>query len=916
MLYGRDVERARIGALLEAARASRSGALVVRGEPGIGKSALLQDTRDRAPGMNVLAANGVESEFELPFGAVHQLLRPALGHLDRIPAPQAAALRCAFGFSDGGTPEPFLVFSACLSLLSELSEQRPVLCLVDDAHWLDAASADALRFVARRLDAEGIVILFATREGDVRGFDAPDIPSLVLEGLDADAAGLVLRRGLGVDAAQSVRDQLVAQTRGNALALLEIPSVLTDGQLAGTEPLPEALPLTRQVESVFLERVRRLPEETQRLLLVAAADDSGNVGFVTRAAGSLGASARALDMAEARGLVVVRGTQFEFRHPLVRSAVYGAATSSDRRAAHRALADALTRDDENADRRAWHLAASALEYDEAVVRALEEAAERAEDRAAYMTAARALERAAELSDDDAARGRRLGGAARCASVAGADDRAVAFANRAARVADEPLARAELAHVVGLAELRRGRPAAAVSKLTDAARKISSTDPGKALELLLDASWAAGEGAGAEALAEIRKMAATVTPPAGDDTSRFICNVLTGIGALTEGDTERGAGLIEPVLAWAARTENPRHVVWGGSAALWLGDAERAEALFSRGASLARERGAIGILPPALRLSGVQHFFAQRFDAAVLACTEAVQLARDVGADNQIPVPLAILAKVAAIRGDYEDARRRAHEALERATAHGLGLAEGWAGWALATIDLGNGVWLEALERLESLATQQLAGFTRFLVIQTTPDRIEAAVRAGRRERGKAALATFEGWAAHSGAAGAHARLASCRALLAEGDQATEHHEEALRLGSSAGPFDLARIQLLYGEHLRRVRRRTDARSHLRAALEGFERVRAEPWAERARSELRASGETARKRDPSTLGQLTPQELQIARYVAEGLSNKEVAAQMFLSPRTIESHLRSVFAKLAITSRTQLARLQLDDAAAA
>jgi DNA-binding CsgD family transcriptional regulator len=912
MLYGRDVERAEIWTLLEDARASKSGALVLRGEAGIGKTALLEDARERTADMQVLRARGVESESELPFAGLHQLLRPALDHIERLPAPQAAALRGALGLEEGGAHESFLVFAACLSLLSELADRRPVLCLVDDAHWLDAGSSDALLFVARRLDAEGIVILFGAREGDVRAFESPGLPSLVLGGLDSGAAADVLRRGAGIDAVAAVRDRLMEQTRGNALALLELPSVLTPDQLAGVEPLPETLPLTRHVESVFLERVRRLPAETQQVLLVAAADDSADLGLVTRAAALLDVGPRALDAAEAAGLVVVRGVRCDFRHPLVRSALYEAASSSERRSVHRALADVLADDDENADRRAWHLANSAVQHDETVLRALDAAAERAEGRAAHMTAAKALERAADLSDDDASRGRRLAGAARCASVAGADGHAVALANRAAPLVDEPLARADLARVLGLAEIRRGRPVEAVPTLLAAVREIASTHPDKALDLLLDVFWAASEGGSLEAHGAIRELAGTITPTADDEASVFIGNLLGGLTAISAGDSDRGVSLLESALAWAASADEPRYVLWAGWAAVTLGDPEQAEALFARGARLARARGAIGLLSTALRLMGLQHFLAQRFDRSALACGEAVQFARDIGAENHLPAPLAILAEIGAIHGDHDEARLRADEALEGATARGLALAAVWAYRALAAIDLAGGRWLEALERLEFLEAQRLAGVLHPLVLETMPDRVEAAVRAGLPERGRTALAAYETWAEQSGRPRARSRLEGCRALLADGAGATEHYEEAVSLGTDAAPFDLARVQLLYGEHLRRQRRRADSRMQLRAALEGFERVRAEPWAERARGELRATGETARKRDASRIDQLTAQELQIARFVSEGLTNKEVAAQLFLSPRTIDSHLRNVFSKLGVKSRTQLARLPLGE----
>jgi DNA-binding CsgD family transcriptional regulator len=912
MLYGRDAERAEIWTLLEDARASKSGALVLRGEAGIGKTALLEDARERAADMHVLRARGVESEFELPYAGLHQLLRPALDHVERLPPPQAAALRAALGLEEGGAHERFLVFAACLSLLSELADHGPVLCLVDDAHWLDSSSSDALMFVARRLDAEGVVILFGAREGEVRAFEAPGLPSLVLSGLDADAAGTLLARGEGVSASQAVRSRLVEQTGGNALALLEMPSTLTRAQLAGDEPLPEALPMSTRVERVFLERVRRLPEATQQLLLVAAADDLESVAVVARAGELIGLGPQALDDAERAGLLSLRGKRLVFRHPLVRSAIYAAARQSERWRVHRALAESLAGDANQADHRAWHLAAASVQPDEDVVQALENAAGRAEERGAHAAAAKALERAAELSLADADRGRRLAEAARCASVAGADDHAVALAGRAAALVDEPLVRAGLANARGLAELRRGRPHDAATILALAAREVASAHPARALELLLDASWAAAEGAGSDAQVAIRNAAATIVPAADDGPARSIADLLTGAEAIAEGDIERARGYLEPAFDWAADASDPRHVFWCGIGALWLGDDARVNELFTRAASLARDRGALGILSLTLRLRGVHHFFAQQFDQTVLECREAVELAREVGAENLMRVPLGILGEVAAIRGDVDAARSFAGEALEQASERGLTLAAAYAGRALAAVDLAEGRWVDCLDRLESLSELRIAGFSSYVVVQTMPDRVEAAVRSGQRDRGVAAMTEFESWAAASGARGAKARLAACRALLAETGDATELYEEALGAGVDLGPFSLARIQLLYGEHLRRERRRSDARVQLRKALEAFESLRAAPWARRTRSELGATGEKARKRDASTVDQLTPQELQIARFVSEGLTNKEVAAQLFLSPRTIDSHLRNVFSKLGVSSRTQLARLPLDE----
>jgi DNA-binding CsgD family transcriptional regulator len=902
-LVGRDRERAEIWALLEAARSSRSSSLVLRGEAGIGKSALLDDARDRAVDMHVLTARGVESESELAFAALHQLLRPALTHLDRIPAPQAAAVGSALGLGGQSAEERFLVFAGCLSLLSELAERRPVLCLVDDAHWLDAASSDALQFVARRLDAEGIVMLFAAREGDVRRFDAPDLRTLRISGLDSEAAGRLLAPGVSLSPA--VRDRLLAQTQGNALALVELPAALTTAQLTGREPLPEALPMTRQLEKAFNERVRHLPGEVRSFLLVAAADDSEDVRLAARAAERLGASRTGLDLAETAGLVKVHGTRLEFRHPLVRSAVYGAATSTERRAAHRALAETLAEGADAADRRAWHLAAAAIEPDAEVVRALDETASRAEARAGHGAAAKALQRAAELSREPSEAAQRLVRAARDLSIAGVDDQAVAVANRAAPLVADPALHAELAHVRGVAAVRSGRPAEVVQVLVDAARDVAELDPERAVHLLMDASIAAWQGADAPTYLEIARLSATVVPP-----SSALARSLSGFAAMIDGDTATGIPCLVELAEWGREADEPGDVVWASFGALWLGDEAGFGSLIDRAAGLARARGELGVLSETLGMYAGHLVLAQRFDEGRVAAAEAAELARDLNARNLELLPLAALAVIAAIQGRDADAERDAHAVREQATASGLRMRASTATYALALVDLGRGRWAEALERFDSLL-EGGAGSLDPIVGPTLPDKVEAAVRASKVDEARSALGFYEQWAAYTGSASAQPRLEACRALLAEVDDASDHYESAIDLGREARPFDLARIRLLYGEHLRRERRRTDARAQLRAALESFEGLRAEPWADRARAELRATGETARRRDAGAVDQLTAQELQISRFVAEGMSNKEIAAHLFLSPRTIDSHLRNVFSKLGITSRTQLARIPLD-----
>jgi DNA-binding CsgD family transcriptional regulator len=526
-----------------------------------------------------------------------------------------------------------------------------------------------------------------------------------------------------------------------------------------------------------------------------------------------------------------------------------------------------------------------------------------------VAAARARERAAELSADDAKRGRLLTEAARCAGIAGADGEAVRLATAAEPLVQSVSLRGEIARSLALAQVRRGRPLDAVSLLMVAARELATADPAKTLDLLLDATAGATDGGDFGAQIEICALAARIEPPEGDDAAAFVSDFLNGLGAIAAKDLERGVPHLERAVERGMASDDPRHGLWGAAAAIWLGDHRQATALLRRASSLGRAQGTIGILIYVLGTSALQEFLQQRFDEAALLATEAAQFARELGAENPLSLVRGLLACVSAIRGEDEDARRQAEAALEHATAHGHRPAALYAVWALATIDLGRGRWAEAFTQLSSL-TSLPRSFADSLTIQTVPDQIEAAARAGNGAQARKAFEAFAAWVAQSEAPWARPRLHCCRALVSQGDAATAEYEHALELAEHALPFDLARIHLLYGEHLRRERRRADARVHLRSAIDSLERMHAAPWAERAAAELRATGETARKRDPSTLDQLTPKEIQIARLVAEGRSNKEVAAQLFLSPRTIDYHLRNVFAKLGVTSRTQLAHLPL------
>ena len=798
---------------------------------------------------------------------------------------------------------------AVLSLLGEAAEERPLLCLVDEAQWLDRSSAEALAFAARRLEAEGVVCLFAARDGDPRDFPAPGLPELRLQGLDPEAAAALLA-GTGLDLPAEVVERLVERTGGNPLALLELPGSLAPDQLAGRVALEDVLPLTTRLERTFGERVRSLPEEARTLLLVAAAETTGDPAVVLRAGARLGVGAAALDQAESAGLVRTGDGRLVFRHPLVRSAAYRTATLSARQAAHRALAEVLGGEDA-ADQRAWHLATATIGPDEAAAAGLEDSAERARRRGGHAAAAAALERAAELSGDDRERGRRLAAAATAAWLAGQADRAAALVDRAEPLATELRTQATVAHLRGSIEASRGNALDAAAMLVAGSELAATVDPSQALQMLVEASEIASYAGDVTPTAELGRRAAAL--PVADKAGEFLSDLLQGMGRVAEGDGAAGAPLLRRAIALAGSLEQPRLLLWAGVAAFFVGENAAGDALYARAVARARRDGAVGLLPRALEYQAPVELAAGRLGAAVASATEGLRLARDTGDDTSACRHLATLAHVAAIQGDEDACQAHAAEALDRAAARGLGLPATLAGYALGLLDLGLGRPAEALARLQRLLAAGPGAGSPFFAVYTVPDLVEAAVRSGQPEAAAAPLAAFEQLATMAGAPEPLAQLARCRGLLGPDERAATQFEEALALHDGQGrPFDLARTELAYGEALRRARRRAEARTHLRAAADTFGRLGAAPWAERAGNELRATGERARRRDPSTLGQLTPQELQIVRLVGEGATNREIGAQLFLSRRTIDYHLRNVFVKLGVSSRAELIRLQLAD----
>ncbi|WP_240776795.1 helix-turn-helix transcriptional regulator [Nonomuraea basaltis] len=911
LLHGRERECGLITRLLDDARDRRSGVLVVRGEAGIGKSALLDFAAARAGDIRVLRGGGVESESELPYAAAHQLLRPVADRVAAIPAQQGAALRGAFGMGDPVGADRFLVSVAVLSLLSEVAEERPLLCLVDDAHWLDGASADALAFVARRLEAEGVALVFAVRDDGtdsgpaLAGRPLARLPELRLRGLEPDAARALLAERTAVALAPEVADLLVSSTAGNPLGLLELPGSLSAEQLAGAHPLPERLPVGAVVERVFLARVRRLRAPAQTLLLVAAAEESGDVGLVLRAAQALGVVPDALDEAETAGLVRVDDV-ITFRHPLVRSAVYRGATFLQRRAAEQALAAVLT--DEDVDRRAWHLAAAATGPDEAVAQDLERSAERAAQRGGHAAAASALRRAAALTANPETRALRLTLAAEAGWLAGQPDRARALLDEAAQYATEPLLRARGEHVRGAIEGLCGRPDTAYAMLLAGSEPVAESDPGQAARMLTEAGRLAWTAADLPKLVEAGRRIADLPPV--EDAVTAGARLVVGLAAILQGDAERAAPALREGRALAQDKADPQSLGLAASAAMFVGEDAAALDLFTTAAVRARAAGTVSALPLVLAPLGALQMWTGRFTAARATATEGLRLSLDTGQDNTAAHHRAVLAWIAAAQGRADECRTEADAALARAIGQRLGPPAGIAAWALALLDLGEGRKGEAFDRLTALADAGPGEGHPIVKIFAAADLVEAAVRTDRPDRATAALDLLRGWAGPVRVPWAHALVARCQGLVEGGD---DHFTEALSLHAVAGrPFDTARTALLFGETLRRRRRRAEARRHLRTACETFERLDAAPWAELARVELQATGETARRRDPSTVAQLTPQELQIARLVSEGGTNWEIAAHLFLSPRTVDYHLHKVFVKLGISSRAELVRLSLED----
>ncbi|MGY1616556.1 ATP-binding protein [Geodermatophilus sp. SYSU D00691] len=901
-LLGRRTECDLLSGLVAAAKAGRSQVLVLRGEAGIGKTALLDFLLERAAGCRVARASGVESEMELAFAGLHQLCSPYLHRLEALPVPQRAALCTAFGLQPGAPPDRFLVGLAVLTLLSEVAEERPLVCVVDDAQWLDQASAQTLEFVARRLHAEPVAVVFAVRGTD----DDPrlaGLPELVVRGLGSSDAAALLDSAVTGTLDPRVRDRILAECHGNPLALLELPRGLSPAELdLGGDTGGGSL--VHRLERGFMVQVQPLPRPARTLLLTAAAEPVGDVALLWRAAGRLGIGADAAAAAEAAGLVELRD-RVRFRHPLVRSAVYRSASRAERREVHRALAD-VTDPEVDPDRRAWHRAHAAVGPDETVAAELERSADRALGHGWLAAAAAFLDEAVALTPEPARRARRALDAARAKVTAGAFDDASALLATAevGPLGEDGRARAQLLRAQLSFAANRGNEA--LPLLLAAARRLEPLDAQLARDTYLDALSAAlfagrlAAGPGARQVAEAVRSARPPAAPRKDD------ELLEGLAVMFTD----GFGPAAPVLQRAVRAfvtedltmdEGLRFAWLAAATAASLWDDTAWDALTRRHLAVARESGALSALPLALNTRTVVHLFTGDLETA----TSLVEQARSgTEVTRSRLVPYGEIGLLAA-RGDADRAEPLLQSCLDDVTARGEGVGINMVQWARALLCNGLGRYGDALRAARDATADPLElGPPRWALAEL----VEAGARAGDLTAATAALEQLSALTRASGTDWALGVEVSRRALLTPGAAAEELHREGIeRLERTTVRVEPARARLLYGEWLRRQGRRAEARAQLRTAHEDLAAMGLAAFAERARHELLATGETVRKRTVETTAQLTAQEAHIARLAAQGLTNPEIGIELYISARTVEWHLRKIFTKLGVSTRRELRR---------
>ncbi|MGR6924496.1 ATP-binding protein [[Actinomadura] parvosata] len=911
MLIGRAEERAAIDGLLADVRGGRSGVLLLRGEEGIGKTALLSYAEARAgEQFLVLRGAGFEAEAELPYAGLHLLLRNSIDAIAALPGEQARVLHGALGLEQGQAGSRFLVGVAVLNLLSSLARRHRLLCLVDDAHWLDALSAEALLFAARRLGAGSIAMIFAA-SGDVCAFPAAGLPELHLTGLDTAAAAELLAEH-AARLSPRLRGYLLQEAQGNPLALIELSAMLTAEQRAGDMPIyavgaaPGVAPSRACL--AFHDRLAVLPPKTRTLLLVAAAYDVRALDVVLQAAGKLGAGVEDLGPAECAGVICSWDGTIAFRHPLMRAAAYQSASTAQRMAAHRALAEVL-RQRQDAYRWAWHLAAAQLGPDEEIAAALESSAEHARGRGGFPALAAAFERAARLSPAPADRARRLAVAAAAAADAGQYERAIALVEEAAPEAEDPVALAHLARTRAMAAMAHGHPETAQSLLAGAADAVIGQRRDVAIRLYLEALTPTGMSSDYAGLAE---RAARASHASLSTETPSLARALAGAGRLAAEEPPAGLSWLGDLIEGLRDNAYPLDLQERAQLAIWdlvIGDDV---ASYERAAAIEREcrlQEAVGLLPLALTLLARSQMFLGLHRDALSSAKEGLRIARESGQRYQAGLLTGIMTYVAALEGDEARCLGLAEEIATVQDAATRNMR--WV--ALNLLDLALGRPDRALRRAEEFVIGPAV--RTVMVMHRMPDLVEAALQVGREDFARAAGERVRVWAAHTAQPWAEALALRCQALLAPEEEVERLYQRALRSHLRGGRlFERGRTELLYGAWLRRARRRSDARAHLQPAAEIFDRLGSRPWAERAHAELRAAGERRIWRQPGSGAQdrLTSQELQIVRMAGSGMSNREIAARLFLSPRTVGYHLYKAYPKLGVASRAELSRLDLDE----
>jgi DNA-binding CsgD family transcriptional regulator len=904
MLIGREAERRAIERLVAGARVGSSGVLLITGEPGIGKTALVDEAATLAVGMRVLRARGAVAEREIPFGGLLQLLRPAIGDLDRIPAPQRDALAAALALRSGAAADRFPIGAATLSLICRYAESAPVALLIDDAHLLDRPSAEALLFAARRLLADPIMLLVSARAGESHPLAEADLPQLQLSGVDLEAAQRIVRdrseRVVPIDLVA----RLHRTVAGNPLALLELAR---DPEQLQRVPPGVPVPVPTLLAEAFVVRAGRLSPVARTALVVASVED-GELGIVARACEELGIDVTALSEAEQALLVTIADGRVEFRHPLVRSAVYASADPGERRAVHRAVAAALAGRD--ADRRAWHLSEAVLGMDGDVAAALEVAGDHAAQRGGHAVAATAFERAARLTPDGHDRARRLVAAGEAAWFAGLPERAEGLLSEALALGPPLPVRTRAQELRGDIAVKCGSPAQARDILVAAAAESAATDPDTAVGLLADvvnACFRLGDAASAlQAGHDIEKLLDRTERPG----TRILGLLASGIALVLAGrggtDQIREAVRLAPS---AGLDRDRRRQIWMVLAPLFLRESGTGRALIRQAMQERRDQVAVGMLPALLFQLARDDSTTDRWADAEASYDEGIRLSREAGQTTELAICLAGLAWLSAHQGKETDCRARAAEAIQICTERQIHLGLAWALFALGDLELGRGDPAEALPHFEQLLEVLTSSGVLDPDLSPAPELVDLYLRLGRADDAARTARTYAVRAVDKGQPWALARAARATGLVSAEDELDLHFESALALHErTLDVFETARTRLAYGARLRRARRRVDARAQLRLAVAAFDELGAVRWADLAAAELKATGETARRRELSTADELTPQERQIALLLADGQSIRAAAAMLFLSPKTVEYHLRKVYAKLGIHSRSELAEI--------